>query len=124
MDQLICASLSQTNYWYEVGMLKVPANKAYCFFSYTSIKSFVWKKFLKIDSDCAGPRRTPRRVQGATARRCGYNPKRVESNSSATACTFDQHCYAAMASIIGCTYAVLLLSVLEWHRPRTENIYF
>ena len=26
MDQLICASLSYTHYWYEVGMLKVPAN--------------------------------------------------------------------------------------------------
>ena len=25
MDQLICASLFQTRYWYEVGMLKVPA---------------------------------------------------------------------------------------------------
>ena len=25
MDQLISASLSHTNYWYEVGMLKVPA---------------------------------------------------------------------------------------------------
>ena len=25
MDQLICASLSHTHYWYEVGMLKVPA---------------------------------------------------------------------------------------------------
>ena len=25
MDQLICASLSHTRYWYEVGMLKVPA---------------------------------------------------------------------------------------------------
>ena len=25
MDQLICASLSHTNYWFEVGMLKVPA---------------------------------------------------------------------------------------------------
>ena len=25
MDQLIFASLSQTHYWYEVGMLKVPA---------------------------------------------------------------------------------------------------
>ena len=24
-DQLICASLSHTHYWYEVGMLKVPA---------------------------------------------------------------------------------------------------
>ena len=28
MDQLICASLSHTHYWYEVGMLKVPA--VYC----------------------------------------------------------------------------------------------
>ena len=25
MDQLICASLSHTHYWYEVGMLKVLA---------------------------------------------------------------------------------------------------
>ena len=25
MDQLICASLSHTHYYYEVGMLKVPA---------------------------------------------------------------------------------------------------
>ena len=25
MDQLICASLSHTHYWYEVGTLKVPA---------------------------------------------------------------------------------------------------
>ena len=25
MDQLICASLSHIHYWYEVGMLKVPA---------------------------------------------------------------------------------------------------
>ena len=25
MDQLICASRSHTHYWYEVGMLKVPA---------------------------------------------------------------------------------------------------
>ena len=24
MDQLICASLSHTHYWYKVGMLKVP----------------------------------------------------------------------------------------------------
>ena len=26
MDQLRCASLSRTNHWYEVGMLKAPAN--------------------------------------------------------------------------------------------------
>ena len=25
MDQLVCASLSHTHYWYEVGVLKVPA---------------------------------------------------------------------------------------------------
>ena len=29
MDQLICASLSHTHYWYEVGMLKVPAATVY-----------------------------------------------------------------------------------------------
>ena len=29
MTQLICASLSHTHYWYEVGMLKVPAATAY-----------------------------------------------------------------------------------------------
>ena len=28
MDQLICASLSHTHYWYGVGMLKVPATYA------------------------------------------------------------------------------------------------
>ena len=27
MDQLRCASLSHTHHWYEVGMLKVPANE-------------------------------------------------------------------------------------------------
>ena len=27
MDQLIFASLSHTHYWYEVGMLKVPAEE-------------------------------------------------------------------------------------------------
>ena len=29
MDQLIFASLSHTHYWYEVGMLKVPASVLY-----------------------------------------------------------------------------------------------
>ena len=29
IDQLICASLSHTHYWYEVGMLKVPAYSAF-----------------------------------------------------------------------------------------------
>ena len=28
MDQLVCASLSHTHYWHEVGMLKVPAKYA------------------------------------------------------------------------------------------------
>ena len=30
MDQLVFASLSHTHYWYEVGMLKVPAVCMYC----------------------------------------------------------------------------------------------
>ena len=29
MDQLICASLSHTHYWYEVDMLKVPDDNTY-----------------------------------------------------------------------------------------------
>ena len=29
MDQLICAFLSHTHYWYEVGMLEVPAMYGY-----------------------------------------------------------------------------------------------
>ena len=33
MDQLICASLSHTHYWYEVGMLKVLANTTHIFLS-------------------------------------------------------------------------------------------
>ena len=32
MDQLICASLSHNHYWYEVGMLKVPATIYICSF--------------------------------------------------------------------------------------------
>ena len=31
MDQLICASLSHTHYWYEVGMLKVPVVVQYSY---------------------------------------------------------------------------------------------
>ena len=40
MDQLICASLSHTHYWYEVGMLKVPANTmvSYVMFIYTKLE--------------------------------------------------------------------------------------
>ena len=34
MDQLICASLSHTHCWYEVGMLKVPAVQYY---NYTAV---------------------------------------------------------------------------------------
>ena len=36
MDQLIFASLSHTHYWYEVGMLKVPAGGSREFDSYQS----------------------------------------------------------------------------------------
>ena len=31
MDQLICASLSHTRYWYGVGIRKVPTSYTYCF---------------------------------------------------------------------------------------------
>ena len=40
MDQLICASLSHTHYWYEVGMLKVPCRRTigscFCCFIYSA----------------------------------------------------------------------------------------
>ena len=36
MDQLICASLSHTHYWYEVGMLKTPADD-YTYINRTSV---------------------------------------------------------------------------------------
>ena len=45
MDQLIFASLSHTHYWYEVGMLKVPAVvlfpvRSSCFFLFCTVESF------------------------------------------------------------------------------------
>ena len=36
MDQLICASLSDAHYWYEVGMLKVQAIHTYTTTTYCS----------------------------------------------------------------------------------------
>ena len=38
MDQLIFASLSHTHYWYEVGILKVPA---------VQVDWIVWSEFLR-----------------------------------------------------------------------------
>ena len=39
MDQLICDSLSHIHYWYEVGMLKVPASKCddHTYIIYTTV---------------------------------------------------------------------------------------
>ena len=31
LDQLVCASLSHTHYWYEMGMLKIPAANVYLY---------------------------------------------------------------------------------------------
>ena len=46
-DQLICASLSHTHYWYKVGMLKVPAvdDLAFCFnFNFQRpVKRKIWR---------------------------------------------------------------------------------
>ena len=41
MDQLIFASLSHTHYWYEVGMLKVPACVEYTV-SHENLTSAAW----------------------------------------------------------------------------------
>ena len=50
MDQLICASLSHTHFWYEVGMLKVPAvsilyNSSYYFSP--SVGSVEWNQTIR-----------------------------------------------------------------------------
>ena len=56
MDQLICASLSNTHYWYEVGMLKVPAwvgshkrkaTQFYLFIIFTHLPSGVLAYFFR-----------------------------------------------------------------------------
>ena len=62
MDQLICASLSHSHYWYEVSMLKVPwkqgvieINTGYYYakaggmkyIRYVKIKQNIWVKDLK-----------------------------------------------------------------------------
>ena len=39
MDQVICASLSHTHYWYEMGMLKVPAK-------YTTLINALGESFI------------------------------------------------------------------------------
>ena len=41
MDQLIFASLSHTHYWYEVGMLKVPARGGFSFLAVTTLAEAV-----------------------------------------------------------------------------------
>ena len=41
MDQLISASLSHTHYWYEVGMLKVPARGGFSFLAVTTLAEAV-----------------------------------------------------------------------------------
>ena len=48
MDQLISASLSHTNYWYEVGMLKVPARRdlVICEPVFVKINLRVWIVFV------------------------------------------------------------------------------
>ena len=44
-DQLICASLSHTHYWYEVGMLKVPAYFLSVSYTPNEERKF-WKVFI------------------------------------------------------------------------------
>ena len=43
MDQLIFASLSHTHYWYEVGMLKVPAVYVCMVITYSKVKDLPGK---------------------------------------------------------------------------------
>ena len=55
MDQLICASLSHTHYWYEVGMLKVPAVCMYlCIYGYHLHCSRLWTNRVKVANPARG----------------------------------------------------------------------
>ena len=47
MDQLICASLSHTHYWYEVGMSKVPAAWRCSFFRVFLFTITVFSLFIE-----------------------------------------------------------------------------
>ena len=47
MDQLICASLSHTHYWYEVGMLKVPVLSRRLLLHHWSINLKKWHATYK-----------------------------------------------------------------------------
>ena len=47
MDQLICASLSDTYYWYEVGMLKVPTVFLVCFGE--GALFYMWRQLEKLE---------------------------------------------------------------------------
>ena len=52
MDQLIFASLSHTHYWYEVGMLKVPAM---CTIPYHENAIYIWyQKYTIYLVPCTG----------------------------------------------------------------------
>ena len=46
MDQIIFASLSHTHYWYEVGMLKVPACMKYILLIKVLLLAIIVKRFL------------------------------------------------------------------------------
>ena len=41
MEQFICASLSNTHYWYEMGMLKVPADILLLFLLFLTFSALV-----------------------------------------------------------------------------------
>ena len=76
MDQLICATFSHTNYWYEVGMLKVPAlcgratrscwggNIGTRIASTTSIQLLKQIQILSVENGQANPGRLAESVSG------------------------------------------------------------
>ena len=58
MDQLIFASLSHTHYWYEVGMLKVPAVKPLSWHVISIKESCNWLRQVQ-STACAGTKVRP-----------------------------------------------------------------
>ena len=80
MDQLICASLSHTHYWYEVGMLKVPAGV--CIYGHHFIQSI--DQPGKVDNPARGQLNTENEYFPVSVRALGI--RSLETGSAVPSC--------------------------------------
>ena len=65
MDQLICAALSHTHYWFEVGTLKVPASCTYYLWSHIfMVYGHTFSKSMDQPGKVANPARGELNQQG------------------------------------------------------------